>query len=168
MTKFSNIQICLAAGLYLNCVKQIEVRTDGNYRISRSISRVFETQNSSQKIDLDLYPGHKKYCPGVDYFFYFHMFTIFVLSGSVAKLSSSAISGKTKIYLFLINKIKFERVCLYKTCQNPVTTANHVRKTFILVIQSKNPSLTMYISCFLKKTSADMSRLESNSNVSLI
>ena len=74
-------------------------------------------------------------------FFNFHMFTIFVLSGSVAKLSSSAISGKTKIYLFLINKIKFERVCLYKTCQNPVTTANHVRKTFILVIQSKNPSL---------------------------
>ena len=67
------------------------------------------------------------------------MFTIFVLSGSVAKLSSSAISGKTKIYLFLINKIKFERVCLYKTCQNPVTTANHVRKTFILVIQSKTP-----------------------------
>ena len=74
-------------------------------------------------------------------FFYFHMFTIFVLSGSLAKLSSSAISGKTKIDLFLINKIKFERVCLYKTCQNPVTTANHVRKTFILVIQSKNPSL---------------------------
>ena len=72
--------------------------------------------------------------------FYFHMFTIFVLSGSVAKLSSSAISGKTKIYLFLINKIKFERVCLYKACQNPVTTTNHVRKTFILVIQSKNPS----------------------------
>ena len=96
------------------------------YRISRSISRVFETQNSSQKIDLDLYPGHKKYCPGVDYFFYFHMFTIFVLSGSVAKLSSSAISGKTKIYLSLINKIKFERVCLFKTCQNPVTTTNHV------------------------------------------
>ena len=26
----------------------------------------------------------------------------------------------------------------------------------------------MYISCFLKKTSADVSRLESNSNVSLI
>ena len=96
------------------------------YRISRSISRVFETQNSSQKIDLDLYPGHKKYCPGVDYFFYFHMFTIFVLSGSVAKLSSSAISGKTKIYLSLINKIKFERICLFKTCQNPVTTTNHV------------------------------------------
>ena len=96
------------------------------YRISRSISRVFETQNSSQKIDLDLYPGHKKYCPGVDYFFYFHMFTIFVLSGSVAKLSSSAISGKTKIYLSYINKIKFERVCLFKTCQNPVTTTNHV------------------------------------------
>ena len=73
--------------------------------------------------------------------FFFHMFTIFVLSGSVAKLSSSAISGKTKIYLSLISKIKFERVCLYKTCQNPVTTANHVRKTFMLVIQSKNPSL---------------------------
>ena len=101
-------------------------RYNNMYHISRSISRVFETQNSSQKIDLDLYPGHKKYCPGVDYFFYFHMFTIFVLSGSVAKLSSSAISGKTKIYLSLINKIKFERVCLFKTCQNPVTTANHV------------------------------------------
>ena len=101
-------------------------------------------------------------------FFYFHMLTIFVLSGSVAKLSSSAISGKTKIYLSLINKIKFERVCLFKMCQNPVTTANHVWKTFILVIQSKNHSLTMYISCFLKKTSADVSRLESNSNVSLI
>ena len=39
------------------------------YRISRSTSRVSETQNSSQKIDLDLYPGHKKYCPGVDFFF---------------------------------------------------------------------------------------------------
>ena len=96
------------------------------------------------------------------------MFTIFVLSGSVAKLSSSAISGKTKIYLSLINKIKFERICLYKTCQNPVTTANHVRKTFMLVIQSKKPQSQMYISCFLKKTSADVSRLVSNSNVSLI
>ena len=42
----------------------------GVYRISRSISRVIETQNSSQKIDLDLYPGHKKYCPGVDNFFF--------------------------------------------------------------------------------------------------
>ena len=47
------------------------------YRISRSISRVFETQNSSQKIDLDLYPGHKKYCPGVDYFLLFsHVYNI--------------------------------------------------------------------------------------------
>ena len=74
------------------------------------------------------------------FFLFSRVYNIF-LSGSVAKLSSSAIFGKTKIYLSLINKIKFERVCLYKTCQNPVTTANHVRKTFILVIQSKNPSL---------------------------
>ena len=78
-----------------------------SYRISRSMSRVFETQNSSQKINLDLYTGHRKYYPGVDYIFYFHMFTIFVLSGSIEKLSSTAISGKTKIYLSLINKIKF-------------------------------------------------------------
>ena len=79
-----------------SCINYKGLYGNWTYRISRSISRVFETQNSSQKIDLDLYPGHKKYCPGVDYFFYFHMFTIFVLSGSVAKLSSSAISGKTK------------------------------------------------------------------------
>ena len=47
------------------------------YRISQSTSRVSETQNSSQKIDLDLYPGHKKYCPGVDYFFLFsHVYNI--------------------------------------------------------------------------------------------
>ena len=95
------------------------------YRISRSISRVFETQNSSQKIDVDLYVT-KNIVQVLIICFYFHMFTIFVLSGSVAKLSSSAISGKTKIYLSLINKIKFECVCLFKTCQNSVTTANHV------------------------------------------
>ena len=112
-----------------------------DYRISRSTSRVSETQNSSQKIDSTYTQVTKNIVQVLIIFFYFHVFTIFVLSGSVAKLSSSAISGKTKIYLSLINKTKFERVCLYKTCQNPVTTANHVRKTFILVIQSKNPSL---------------------------
>ena len=73
-----------------------------SYRISRSMSRVVETQNSSQKIDLDLYTGHRKYYPGVDYIF------------------------NLIIYLSLINKIKFEHVCLFKTCQNSVTTANHV------------------------------------------
>ena len=89
------------------------------YRISWSTSRVFETQNSSQKIDLDLYPGHKKYCPGVDFFFYFHMLTIFVLSGSVAKLSSSAISGKTKIKLSLNVSVYSKRA---KILSQPQTT----------------------------------------------
>ena len=68
----------------------------------------------------------------------------------------------------LINKTKFERVCLFRTCQNPVTTANHLWKTLILVIQSKNRSLTMYISCFSERTCLDVSRLVYNSNVSLI
>ena len=106
--------------------KDLEEKRSCKYRISRSISRVFETQNSSQKIDLDLYPGHRKYYPGVDFFFFtftcLQKCTIFVLSGSVEKLSSSAVSGKTKIYLSLINKIKFERVCLFKIILSQLQT----------------------------------------------
>ena len=108
------------------------------YRISRSTSRVSETQNSSQKIDLDLYPGHKKYCPGVDFFFTCLQYLFWV---EVLQNWAQVQYLVKRKYMSLINKIKFERVCLYKTCQNPVTTANHVRKTFMLVIQSKNPSL---------------------------
>ena len=50
-------------------------------------SQVFETQNSSQKIDLDLYLQVTKNMAQVLIFFYFHMFTVFALSESVKKMS---------------------------------------------------------------------------------
>ena len=90
------------------------------------ISQVFETQNSSQKINLDLYPQVTKNMAQVLIFFYFHMFTIFVLSESVKKMSSSAISSKTKIYLCLSSTKLGLNVSVYskraKILSQPQTT----------------------------------------------